>query len=152
MAIAGCIDEGASVADIGTDHGFLPVYLAQTGRARKIIASDLSLGSLSSARHSASRYGVTEAVEFRQADGLDGICENDVDTVVIAGVGGETILDMLSRAPWTVGAARNGRLKLILQAQTKLDVLRDFLRDMGYNISSEQAVVDRGREYVIIVV
>ena len=75
--VAGFIEKGASVADIGTDHGLLPAYLAQSGSARRIIASDISSGSLEAARRTAEKYGVTEQIEFIVAPGLDGIGETD---------------------------------------------------------------------------
>jgi tRNA (adenine22-N1)-methyltransferase len=116
MAIASFIHRGASVADIGTDHGFLPVYLAQNGLARSIIASDISAGSLEAARRSATNYGVSDKITFIVAPGLSGIKETDVDTIVIAGLGGETIAAILNEAPWT----RYSDIKLILQPQSKI--------------------------------
>lgn len=151
-AIASCIDERSAVADIGTDHGYLPVYLAQTRRARRIIASDVSSGSLSSARRNAAKYGVTDKIEFVHAPGLDRIAQGDADTIVIAGVGGETILAILEKAPWTLDASAAGKLKLILQPQTKLDVLRNFMHDKGYKINNEISVTDRRREYTILII
>jgi len=151
-AIADCIDKYAAVADIGTDHGYLPVYLAQTGIARRIIGVDVSSGSLESARRNAAKYDVAERIELLHAQGLDPIGQSDVDTVVIAGVGGETILGILTEALWTVEAAKSGRLKLILQPQTKLDVLCKFLHDKGYIIKETINVLDRGRTYTILII
>jgi len=147
MAIAGFIEASSSVADIGTDHGFLPVYLAQTGLASRIIASDMSAGSLEAARRSAAKYDVTEKITFVVAPGLSGVREADVDTVVIAGVGGETIAKILEGAPWTKSGVR-----LILQPQTKLDVLQSFLFDNGYTIRDTKQVQDRGRTYTVLLV
>ena len=152
MAIIDCIDKQAAVADIGADHGYLPVYLAQTGLACRIIASDISAGSLDTARRNAARFNVTDKIEFFHAAGLDCVTHNDVDTIVIAGVGGETILGILTDAPWTVEASAKGKLKLILQPQTKLDVLKSFLHDNDYTLTKQVTVRDRGREYTVLVV
>jgi len=147
QAIADLIDGGASVADIGTDHGFLPVYLAQTGARRGIIASDKSAGSLKAARRSAEKYCVTDKITFIVAPGLTGIDESEADTIVIAGVGGETIIGILEETPWT----KNGK-RLILQPQTKIDLLLDYLSENGYEILGTRRVSDKGRTYTVMLV
>ncbi|MCL2409307.1 MAG: class I SAM-dependent methyltransferase [Oscillospiraceae bacterium] len=145
-SIADLIEQGASVADIGTDHGFLPVYLAQRDIARIIIASDISEGSLSSARRTAVKYGVEDRIKFVTAPGLDGVEAHEVDTVVIAGIGGENIAGIINDAPWL----RERGVRLILQPQTKLDTLCYFLRENGYPIRRMELVRDRDRLYAVI--
>ena len=146
--VAGFIKEGALVADIGTDHGHIPVYLAQNGIAHRIIASDMSAGSLSAARRSALKYGVEDKISFVVAPGLEGIGETEVDTIVIAGVGGETIIGILADAPWT----KRFGISLILQPQTKIAELCAWLRDNGYIIRDEETMRDRGRSYTVFLV
>ena len=146
MALVSYIDKMSAVADIGTDHGYLPVYLAQTGLAGRIIASDISTGSLESALRSAARYKAAESIEFIVAPGLSGIMQSDVDTIVIAGLGGETIVEILKDAPWT----RVQNIKLLLQPQSKIDVLCRFLYDNGYTIKDTKSVLDRKRQYTVI--
>ena len=145
-AISEFIDDGASVADIGTDHGLLPVYLAQTGLAGRIFASDISAASLDAAYRSASEYNVTDLITFIAAPGLDGISPAEVDTIIIAGLGGETILSMLTNASWT----KDNGIKLILQPQSKVDLLCRFLYDHGYSILETKSVIDRSKKYTII--
>jgi len=145
-ALAELIRKDAAVADIGTDHGYLPVFLAQTGTAKRIIASDISSASLSSARRSAEVFDVSEAITFHVANGLDGIASTDVDTIVIAGLGGETILSILEKAPWT----KSHNITLILQPQTKIDLLSRFLYDNGYEIIQTKSVIDKRKSYTII--
>jgi len=147
-AIAGLIGYGACVADIGTDHGLLPVYLAQNGLAKRIIASDMSAGSLEAARRSAAKYDVTGKIEFIVAPGLEGVNETDVDTIVIAGVGGETMIDILKDALWT---KQHGK-RLILQPQTKRNELTHWLCENGYIIKDTITTSDRGRNYAIMLV
>lgn len=145
--IAGFIENGAAVADIGTDHGMLPVYLAQNRLARRIIASDISEGSLSAARRTAAKYGVADKIAFTVAPGLSGVAETDADTIVLAGMGGETIAGILKEAPWTKRGAR-----LILQPQTKTAELCIWLRLDGYIISDAKLARDNGRFYVVLLV
>ena len=139
---------GASVADIGTDHGHLPVYLAQKGTAGRIIASDISAASLSAAKRSAMDFDVSDAITFHVAPGLDGITPADVDTIVIAGLGGETIISILENAPWT----KKHKVTLILQPQSKIDLLFRFLYDTGYEIKQTRSVLDKRKHYIIILV
>ena len=145
--IAGFIGPGASVIDVGTDHGYLPVYLAQTESARRIIASDISAGSLGAARRAAEKYGLSDRIEFIVAPGLTGVSEADVDTIVIAGMGGETIAGILEASPWAVNCRR-----IILQPQTKIEELRCWLRENGYAIQEEKQARDRGRDYTVLFV
>ena len=144
-AIAGFIEEGTSVADIGTDHGYLPVHLALSGFAERIIASDISVGSLSAARRSAEKYGVTEKIKFINAPGLDGVMEDEADTIVIAGVGGETMVSILSATPWV----KNGKT-LVLQPQSKLKDLLNYLAENGFRIMKTRLVQDKGKVYVVL--
>ena len=145
-ALADFIDSGANVADIGTNHGLLPVYLAQRGDAGRIFASDISAGSLKAAYRSAAGAGVTDAITFINAPGLDGIPQDEVDTIIIAGMGAETIVGILRDAPWT----NSEHVTLILQPQSKVDLLTRFLYDNGYGISNTKYVFDRGKRYLVI--
>ena len=148
QAIAGFIEKGSSVADIGTDHGYLPVYLAQTGTARRVIASDISEGSLKTARASARKHGLSDMIRFVLASGLAGVAESEADTIVIAGLGGETIAAILEDAPWT----RREDVSLILQPQTKVSELCLYLRLHGYSLRGAKLALDGGRLYVVLLV
>lgn len=145
-AAAKYIQQDSAVADIGTDHGYIPVYLALNKRARLIIAADVKKGPLLHARSSAEEYGVGDRIEFVQTDGLEGLEGRGLDTVVIAGMGGETIATILGKAPWT--KAQN--VRLILQPQTKLSVLTDWLHNSGCEIKDASLALGDGRIYTII--
>ena len=147
MTVAGFVEKGSNVADIGTDHGFLPVYLAQNGLAQAIIASDKSGGSLKAALRSAEKFGVSDKITFIVAPGLAGIDEAGIDTIVIAGMGGETILKILDDAPWT---KRIG-LRIIMQPQTKIEKLCSWLRENGYSIQDTAHAHEKSRTYFIVV-
>jgi len=142
------IEKNASVADIGTDHGYIPAYLAQTGTVHRLFATDISEASLNAARRTAAEYNVVNAITFYSAPGLDCIDPTDVDTIVIAGMGGETIRDILFSAPWTQAQGT----RLILQPQSKVYILFRFLYDKMYNIKIIRYVRDRGKRYIIICV
>ena len=146
QTIARCIEKDAAVADVGTDHGLLPVYLALNSAARSVIASDKSAQSLNTAIRNAVEHGAAGMIRFVVADGLTGICESDADTIVAAGLGGETIAKILEDAPWT----KNQGVKLVLQPQTKIDKLCFWLRGNGYAIRDIVLTRDKGRVYTVV--
>ena len=119
--------QGARLADVGTDHGYLPVWLLQHGRIESAIASDINALPLDHARATAREYGVTERMDFRLCPGLAKIKAEECDAIAIAGMGGETILGILEAAPWTHEDVHT----LILQPQTKIDLLRCWLCGHG---------------------
>ena len=96
--LADMVPAGAHLADIGTDHGYLPVWLMQQGRIASAIAADIGPEPLAHARRTAEGYGA--ALDLRLCDGLRGIAPHETDTVVIAGMGGETIIHILTDSPW----------------------------------------------------
>lgn len=140
--LAGWVRSGARIADVGTDHAYLPVWLSLHGRVASAIASDLREGPLARARETGRTFGA-ENVDFRLCDGLDRIRPDEVDTIIIAGMGGENIAAILSKAPWTADGAHT----LLLQPQTRAEDLRLFLSEHGYRITREALVWDRGILY-----
>ena len=124
------------VADIGTDHGEIPVRLALSGFQGKIFASDIHLQPLEAARRKAVAAAVDDRIQFSCSDGLNECDEYSVDTIVIAGLGGDTICSILDRAEWTMSDG----ISLILQPMTKGEVLRYWLTCNGYCIEKEIVV------------
>lgn len=143
--IAGWVPPGAKLADVGTDHAYLPVWLTLHGRVVSAIASDLRKGPLERARATGRTYGA-EGIDFRLGDGLAFIRPDEADTIVIAGMGGENIAAILAAAPWTA----DGRHTLLLQPQTRAEELRRFLMDHGYAITREALACDRGTIYPVM--
>ena len=137
---------GRRIADIGTDHGYLPIYLLQNRRIDFAIASDIGREPLAHAVRSAEEYGVTQGIDFRLCAGLDAVAPQEVDTIIIAGMGGETIAQILDAAPWT----REGAHMLLLQPMTKQPLLRRWLWEHEYTVTREQLVLDKGTIYPII--
>lgn len=145
--LANMIPPGSRLADVGTDHGYLPVYLLQNGRITGAIASDIGAEPLQHARQTAAEYAV-EGIEFRLCPGLDAIAPEEVDAVVIAGMGGETIQSVLAAAPWTA----QGRHFLLLQPMTKVELLRRWLTDNHYYFTDERLVWDKEHLYPVFAV
>lgn len=146
LCCASMVQSGACVADIGTDHGYLGIYLLQTGAARHVIACDLRKDPLENARRNAKLFGVDGAMEFRLSDGLEKILPDEVDTVVMAGMGGDLIQKILSQCPWR---KREG-LQFILQPQSAGNVLRRWLCEDGFEIQREEPVQDGHFLYTVM--
>ena len=144
--VASLIEKGGSVADVGTDHARLPVWLVQNGISDRVVASDIRPGPLSRAEALIRRCGLSAGIRLVLCDGLDLIAPGDAGTVVLAGLGGEAIRDILRRAPWV---KENGR-RLVLQPMTSADALREYLFTDGYGIKAERLTPDGGRLYQTI--
>ena len=146
QAIEALVKPGIGLVDVGTDHGYLPVSLARHGYPGALFASDIREGPLAAARRSAREAGLEERIAFQLCDGLD-LCEPErVDTLVIAGMGGDTICGILDRAEWTM----DPRYSLLLQPMTRGEVLRYWLTNNGYSIEREQLVSDGGEIYSLL--
>lgn len=145
--LARLVPEGCRLTDVGTDHGYLPVALLQQGRIAAAIASDIGAEPLEHARRTAMQYGV-DGMDFRLCAGLSGVAPEETDVIVIAGMGGETIISILQDAPWTA----DGQHRLLLQPMTKAAALRHWLTDNGYTFTDEHLVEDKGRIYPILCV
>lgn len=143
-SVAALVPPGAVLADVGTDHAFLPVYLLQRGLIAGSVASDLREGPLNKAKANAVKYGLTGQMAFRLCDGLRDITPGEVDTIAIAGMGGETIAAILAAAPWT----KQGQHRLILQPMTSLYDLRHYLSGSGYMITMEHLNREGRRIYI----
>lgn len=144
-AIADLVPNGARLVDVGTDHGFIPVDLLLSERISSAIASDIGAAPLEHARRTAALHDVTERIEFRLCDGLNGVSHNEVDCIVIAGMGGDNIVSILEAAPWT-----KDNVFLLLQPMSKAEVLRRWLPDNGYQVFAERLVADKGVIYPIL--
>lgn len=146
-AIADLVPAGSKLADIGTDHGYIPAMLLLEERVVSAIASDIGAEPLAHARRTAQQYGVLERMELRLCDGLCDFAPEEADCVVIAGMGGDNIAAILGAAPWT----KNG-CTLLLQPMSKAEVLRRWLSENGYCVTAEQLVADKGVLYPILTV
>ena len=131
--------KGDYVCDIGTDHAYLPVYLIKSGKARAVIATDVRQGPLDSARGTLRRFQASEQIRLVLSDGFRQVKTKGITDVVIAGMGGETIRDILADPS---AAFLKQNVNLVLQPMTKAEVLRQWLADNGFEITKETAVKD----------
>ncbi|MBQ7503730.1 MAG: SAM-dependent methyltransferase [Ruminococcus sp.] len=146
LTCAGLVRDGARLADIGSDHAYLPVWLLKTGKISFAIASDIGENPLETGRQIAEKYKA-ENIDFRLGAGLDTIRDEDnITDVVIAGMGGEVIAEILSRS----GLAKNPELNLILQPMTRSDELVGFLYENGFELKEQIALNSKGRSYTVM--
>lgn len=146
MMAANLLTSGKAVADIGTDHAFLPIYLIREGIAERVIACDIAEGPLSVAKSNLEKYRLTDKIELRLADGLSGIAPLECDQITICGMGGETIAEIIEAAPWV----RSPEVALVLQPMSCDDRLRTDLMQNGFSIEQERAVLSQGRVYTVM--
>lgn len=145
-AAAELVEKGAFVADVGTDHAYLPIALCLEGRIRGGVASDINQGPIDRARDNIKKYGLGDKLATIRTDGLEGLREYSPDCIMILGMGGELISRILSDAPWTKKAG----LRLCLQPMTHPEKLREFLLSEGFSIIDEKIVIEDDRIYQII--
>ena len=145
QVLADLVYEGSRVADVGCDHGKLAVYLAQHG-APLVIATDVSQGSLSKAEALVRESGLQGRVECRRGDGLARIKPGEVDTLVIAGMGGSTICAILAEGRRVTDEA----YRLVLQPMNAIGTVRRWLAENGFALVDEQLVEDDGRIYQVL--
>ena len=139
------VAKGDRVADVGTDHGYLGIWLLLEDRARSVIASDIVPGPLSAARKNAAKFGVADKMEFCLSDGVRSV-PRDFDTLVCAGMGGDTMISILSAAPWL----RSEKYRLVLQCQSKTAQLRRYLSETGWRIAEETVLRDGRFLYTVM--
>jgi len=137
---------GDFVADVGTDHGFLPIYLVESGKIRRAIASDIRPEPLSKARKNIEKYALSDKIETVLTDGLIGLEKYPLTDIVIAGMGGLTIIDILEKAAFV----KTRRAHLVLQPMQHITETRFFLAENGFYIDSEILVRDDGKIYQLI--
>lgn len=140
------VREGAAVADIGTDHAYLPVALVLSGRCPRAVVADLREMPLENARQAIRRYHLEDRITACLSDGLDEIAPDWAQDIIIAGMGGELIASILARAPWL----RDREKRLILQPMTHAEDVRRFLYKNGFSILKENAVQDGSHFYIAL--
>jgi tRNA (adenine22-N1)-methyltransferase len=134
------------LADIGTDHAYLPIYLTQQGVCKKAIASDVKIGPVKVAKKNINLYKMKEHIETRLGSGMDTIAENEADVIIIAGMGGTLLTELLKAQPQKASKASS----LILQPMNDLDVVRKWLFDHKFDIYDEELVAEGTKIYCVI--
>lgn len=143
QCIANYVSAGSSVVDVGTDHAYIPIWLLQCGVSARAIATDIKPGPLRRAAADAEKYGVADRLRLLLCDGLAAVEPESVDTVILAGMGGETIQGILAAAPWAL------EKRMIIQPQTKPELLRAWLGAHGCRIADGSLAYDSGRIYLV---
>ena len=140
--IASLVPPSDTVCDIGTDHAYVAIYLALKGISKKVIAADIKKGPLCQAEKNISLFNVSDKVSTRLSDGFSAINPNEADTCIIAGMGGETIAEILSK--------EKGCTHFVLQMQTAHRHLREYLSNNGYVIKKEEICREGNKMYTAL--
>ncbi len=141
--LASMVKLGGRLADIGTDHAYLPIALLQRGQISSAIAMDVRVGPLARAQAHIEEAGLSAYIETRLSDGLEALDPGEADVILIAGMGGPLMNRILSRHPEQARSAR----ELILQPQSEIGLTRAYLAAEGYEIVQEEMVCEDGKYY-----
>ena len=148
QAVASLAGACVTLADVGTDHGYIPVYLVGCKRAERAIALDVNPGPLQRAKEHIRQYGMEGQVEARLSDGLAALATGEADQIVIAGMGGGLMMRILSEGQEVAREAK----RLVLQPQSEIAAFRGFLWRNGYRIEAEEMVYEDGKYYPMMAV
>lgn len=143
MLCAEMVSKGARIADVGTDHAYLPVWLVRAGIVPFAIATDIKAEPLKFGEITVKKYRAENSVQTRLCDGLRGVASDEIDQVVIAGMGGETIVHILREAPWLKSRDK----KLILQPMSKHELVIAYLYENGFKLDEHRCTIDEGKVY-----
>lgn len=143
QAVADLVTPGLKVADIGTDHGYIPIWLMEHKKSSFAVAMDINKGPLEKARENIRLHGLTSYIETRLSDGMKNLKAGEAESVVIAGMGGGLVMKILE----DVKGKSLGIREWILQPQSEIQKVRTYLRESGYCIVAEDMVLDEGKFY-----
>lgn len=143
QAVARLVTPGSRLADVGTDHGYVPIWLFEQGQILSAIAMDLRNGPLERAREHIQMHGLDAHIETRMSDGLDKLLPGEADSIVIAGMGGMLVVKILSQGQKVLSSVK----ELILQPQSDLDAVREYLHRTGFVIVKEDMIFEDGKYY-----
>ena len=141
--VSSLVTEGSRLADIGTDHGYVPVCLVEEGRIPSAIAMDVNPGPLQRAREHIRQHALEDRIQTRLSDGLEALGKDEADTILIAGMGGALCVRILSARPALHCEAK----ELVLQPQSELMAVRRYLEGAGWRIIQEKMVFEDGKYY-----
>ena len=140
---AGLIGEGERLADVGTDHGYVPIYLVERKRIPSAIAMDIRTGPLERAREHIRMYGMEDYIQTRLSDGVAALKPGETDTILIAGMGGGLVIHILESGRVICEQAHG----LVLQPQSDIDKVRKYLYENDYVITAEKMVCEEEKYY-----
>lgn len=143
LAVAHMVTSTGCLADVGTDHGYIPIFLMQEGRIHRAIAMDINRGPLQKAREHIRQNGLEDQIETRLSDGVEALAPGEAQAVVIAGMGGGLVRKILKEGREVFARAE----QCILQPQSEIELVRRFLQEEGYCIQEEDMVFEDGKYY-----
>lgn len=146
QSVADMIQPCDAVGDIGCDHAFVSIYLVEQHRAKRVIASDVRRGPIAIAKRNIEAMNLSDQIEIRMGDGLDTIVPGGVNAVVLAGMGGMLMIDILERGEEVVTRCD----QLVLQPQSDIEKVRRYLAEKGYHLADEQMLIDAGKYYNLL--
>ncbi len=144
-ALSALVPSGCQLADVGCDHGYLPIFLCQTGRINKALAMDIRKGPLARAEENIKKAGLTAQIKTRLSDGLKELRSGEANAVLLAGMGGHLIVGILSQS-----SLLEEIQALILQPQSDVALVRRWLRENNYCIVEEDMVLEDGKYYPML--
>ena len=142
-AVAELVSKDAIVADVGTDHGYIPIYLLKEGKCKKAFAMDVNRGPLQRACEHIETYGLSQSIESRLSDGVGALEIGECDCVVIAGMGGALTVKILEEGEKIFRTLK----EFVLQPQSELMKVRFYLWEQGYTVIEEDMVLEDGKFY-----
>ncbi len=145
QAVADLVTEGSRVCDVGTDHGYIPIYLVGIHKIPSALAMDVNEGPLLRAKEHIAAQNMTDAVSTRRSDGLKALQTDEADSVVIAGMGGGLIIRILEEGAKKLSSIR----ELILQPQSDIALVREYIRTHGFTIVAQDMVYEDGKYYMM---
>ena len=143
QAVADLIGDNLVVADIGTDHGYIPIYLIESGKCQKAFAMDVNEGPLLRAKNHIQTHGLTECITTRLSDGVKALSVGECDCVVVAGMGGALAIKIMEEGKEVF---RNLK-EFVLQPQSELEKVRQYLNENGFQVVAEDMVLEDGKYY-----
>lgn len=146
QSVADMIQPCDAVGDIGCDHAFVSIYLIEQYRTKRVIASDVRRGPIAIAKRNIEAMNLADQIEIRMGDGLDTIVPGEVNAVVLAGMGGMLMIDILERGEEVVTRCD----QLVLQPQSDIEKVRRYLAEKGYHLADEQMLIDAGKYYNLL--
>ena len=142
-AVASMVTAGNVLADVGTDHGYVPIALVQRKKIPRAIAMDINKGPLQRACEHIAEFRLEDYIETRLSDGVAKLEVGEVDTILVAGMGGELVIHILSEGKEVCRSAK----ELVLQPQSELEKVRKYLRENKYKLVDEDMIIEDGKYY-----
>ncbi|MBS6195631.1 MAG: SAM-dependent methyltransferase [Clostridiales bacterium] len=143
---ASFVTPGNRLADVGTDHGYIPIALVQEGRIPSALAMDVNEGPLKRAKEHIREFQLESSIHTRLSDGVQSLCRGEADSVLIAGMGGALTVKILREGEAVLKSVK----ELILQPQSEIEKVRHYLEEAGYRIIKEDMVLEDGKYYTVM--